>query len=163
MKHKFIKFKYRNENYVLIGYSSDGIDYEILCCKYNQESCPSCMFEQNSPHTTSSCMLYEIGDSTDICHNGSLSLVAEVFSDLSIKSPNGILSDQFKELIIDSYNILLTKLIKDNNNRITISIDTIDNILKSEFCDDMCPYNDINCIDNCIKDRILNKLKSQLE
>lgn len=162
MKHRFIKFKYLNENYVLVGYSSDGDSYRILCCKYRYGSCSNCIFRLNSPYTSSSCELYKPDDSPIICYEGSLSFVAEVFSELSIKSEYA-LSDQFKELVIGSYNKLLTELIKDNNNRITISIDTIDNILKSEFCDDMCPYNDINCIDNCIKDRIISKLKSQLE
>jgi hypothetical protein len=162
MKHKFVKFKYLNVSYVLVAYSSDGDSYEILCCKHRYGSCSNCIFGLNSAYTNSTCEFYESCNPTSICHDGSLLLVAEVFSDLSIKSEH-TLSDQFKELVMDSYNILLTKLIKDNNNRITISIDTIDNILKSEFCDDMCPYNDINCIDNCIKDRIINKLKSQLE
>lgn len=147
MKYKL--FNYRDLPYVVIKESYNSQDYIVLLL--TDGDCKDCHFykESNSPYLSGKC---NIEGGVEICERGCLKFITKISTYYEYHNLSNSVKDDFRDLIISVIKSI------ENNTDMNIK-DRINSIIKSEYCSDICPYND-NCneINNCVKIRLVDKL-----
>ena len=146
---KYRIFNYKSLSYAVIKELDNYPEYTVLLL--TNGDCKDCHFykESSDPYLSGRC---SIEGTVEICGKGCLKFITRMFVYYEHYNSENSVKEDFEDLIISTIKSI------ENNTDSNIK-DKINSIIKSEYCSDICPYND-NCsrIDNCVKNRLVDKL-----